>query len=118
MRRAPRGPQPMAHRLLQRHRPPHLGGEPPRLLAEPGDVLPGEAHHERELGLAVGQRVHRGGHSVVHRLFLTSDPAAPFPAPRAVAESYARPYGGVQRRRGFTAGRPGTSGTWSCPSMT
>ena len=54
------GPQPVAHRLVQRHRPLRLCGEPPRLLAEPGDVLPGEAHHQRELGLAVGQRCDRG----------------------------------------------------------
>ena len=69
--RRPSRPQPMADRLVQRHRPLHLRRQPPGLLAERGHVFPGQSHHQRDLGLTIGRGVHRRGNSVVHRLFLT-----------------------------------------------
>ncbi len=74
MRSIPRGPQPMTDSLVQRHRPLHLRGKPPRLLAEPGNVLPGQMQHQGNFGLAVGQGMNGRSNSVVHRLFLTSSP--------------------------------------------
>jgi hypothetical protein len=44
----------VAHRLVQRHRPLHPRGQPPGLLAERGDVVPGQLHHQGEFRLTIG----------------------------------------------------------------
>ncbi|CAM5246557.1 hypothetical protein SVIOM74S_05564 [Streptomyces violarus] len=113
MRGDPGRTQPVTHRLVQRRGPPHLGRQPPGLLAEAGHVLPRQPHHQRQLRLAVGQGVHRRSNSVVHRLFLTSAPRDP-PSPRRgrlPTHTHAQD-GCVSQRCRFTGGAPGTRVAW------